>query len=63
MTGAADQKTTVAEARKLFGRANPPKRYWETPGAQHIDLAFAGGESYREQLLDFLGSSLRTGPR
>jgi uncharacterized protein len=62
MTGADDQKTTVAEGRELFASANPPKRYWETPGAQHWDLAFVGGEAYRERLLDFLDSTLRTPP-
>jgi pimeloyl-ACP methyl ester carboxylesterase len=62
MTGAEDQKTTVAEARELFEGANPPKRYWETPGAQHWDLAFVGGDAYRERLLDFLGSTLRSPP-
>jgi uncharacterized protein len=62
MTGADDQKTTVAEGRELFASANPPKRYWETPGAQHWDLAFIGGEAYRERLLDFLDSTLRPPP-
>ncbi|HEX9169758.1 MAG TPA: alpha/beta fold hydrolase [Roseiarcus sp.] len=62
MTGAEDQKTTVAEVRELFAAANPPKRYWETPGAQHWDLAWAGGEAYRERLLDFLASTLRSPP-
>jgi uncharacterized protein len=60
MTGADDQKTTIAEARELFACANPPKRYWETPGAQHWDLAFVGGQAYRQRLLDFLDASLRS---
>jgi uncharacterized protein len=60
MTGAEDQKTTVAEGRALFAAANPPKRYWETPGAWHVDLAWAGGQTYRERLLDFLASTLRS---
>jgi len=62
MTGAEDQKTTVAEGRALFAAANQPKRYWETPGAQHWDLAFVGGEDYRERLLDFLAATLRAPP-
>ena len=62
MTGAEDQKTTVAEVRELFARANPPKRYWEAPGARHIDLAYVGGGAYRERLLDFLDSTLRSPP-
>ncbi len=62
MTGADDQKTTVAESRALFARANPPKSYWETPGAGHFDLAASGGLAYRERLLDFLNSSLRSPP-
>jgi uncharacterized protein len=63
MTGAEDQKTTVAEGRALFAAANPPKRYWETPGAWHVDLAWAGGQAYRDRLLDFLASTLRSQPR
>src|SRR5271168_1791935 len=59
MTGAEDQKTTLAEGRALFAAANPPKRYWETPGAWHVDLAWAGGQAYRDRLLDFLASTLR----
>jgi fermentation-respiration switch protein FrsA (DUF1100 family) len=62
MTGAEDQKTTVAEGRALFAAANPPKSYWETPGAQHIDLYFAGGHAYRERLLEFLEAALRSPP-
>lgn len=62
MTGAEDQKTTVAEARELFAAANAPKRYWETPGAQHWDLSFVGGQAYRERLLDFLDATLRAAP-
>jgi uncharacterized protein len=62
MTGADDQKTKVAEGQALFAAANFPKRYWETPGAQHIDLSFAGGAAYRERLLDFLASTLRSPP-
>jgi alpha-beta hydrolase superfamily lysophospholipase len=62
MTGAEDQKTTVAEGRALFAAANPPKSYWEMPGAQHIDLLFAGGHAYRERLLEFLDASLRSPP-
>jgi len=61
MTGADDQKTTIAEARQLFAAANPPKRYWETPGAQHWDLSVVGGQAYRERLIDFLDSTLRPG--
>jgi uncharacterized protein len=59
MTGAEDQKTTVAESRALFARANPPKSYWEAPGAGHFDLAYVGGVAYRERLLDFLNATLR----
>jgi uncharacterized protein len=62
ITGADDQKTTVAEGRALFAAANPPKCYWETPGAQHWDLSFVRGEAYRERLLDFLASTLRSPP-
>ena len=59
MSGAADQKVTPEEARALFAAANPPKDYWEVPGAGHIDLAHAGGEAYWKRLLGFLDSALR----
>jgi uncharacterized protein len=62
MTGAEDQKTTVAESRALFAMANPPKSYWEAPGAGHFDLAAVGGLAYRERLLSFLNSTLRSPP-
>ncbi|HEY1862500.1 MAG TPA: alpha/beta fold hydrolase [Roseiarcus sp.] len=57
--GAEDLKTTTTESQALFARANPPKFYWEAPGAGHIDLAYAGGEAYWERLLGFLASTLR----
>jgi fermentation-respiration switch protein FrsA (DUF1100 family) len=63
MTGAKDKKTTVEESRAMFEKANPPKSYWEVPGAWHVDLAFAGGAAYRERLLAFLDASLRRGDR
>ena len=62
MTGADDPKTTVGEVRELFAAASQPKRYWEVPGAQHWDLYFVGGEAYRERLIDFLASTLRSPP-
>jgi pimeloyl-ACP methyl ester carboxylesterase len=62
MTGAEDRKTTVDESGALFARANPPKSYWEAPGAGHVDLMEAGGAAYRERLLAFLDSTLRAGP-
>ena len=61
LTGAEDIKTTKEESRALFARANPPKFYWEAPGAGHIDLAYAGGEAYWERLLGSLASTLRAG--
>ncbi len=59
MSGGADQRVTADEARALFAAANPPKEYWEVPGAGHIDLAYSGGEAYRNRLLGFLNSTLR----
>ena len=61
LTGAEDVKTTREESRALFARANPPKFYWEAPGAGHIDLAYAGCEAYWERVLGFLASTLRAG--
>jgi alpha-beta hydrolase superfamily lysophospholipase len=62
MVGVEDDKTTPEESQALFTRANEPKSYWEVSGAWHVDLAAIGGATYRERLLDFLGSTLRLGP-
>jgi pimeloyl-ACP methyl ester carboxylesterase len=59
LAGAEDIKATKGEAVALFDRANPPKSFWETPAAAHIDLAHAGGAAYQERVLEFLESSLR----
>ena len=59
MTGADDRGTTPQESQALFDRANPPKFYWEVPGAWHVDLAAIGGPAYRERLLSFLHFALR----
>ena len=59
LSGADDRNIPNEEARALFARANPPKIYWEEPGAGHIDLAYVGGAAYRKRLLDFLESALR----
>jgi uncharacterized protein len=61
ITGADDRRTTPEESRALFDRANPPKSYWEVPGAWHVDLAAVGGQAYRDRLLAFLDSTLRDG--
>jgi pimeloyl-ACP methyl ester carboxylesterase len=61
LAGADDRKAASEDSRAMFARANPPKFYWEAPGAGHIDLAYAGGAAYRERLLAFLASSLRAG--
>jgi len=39
--------------------------FWETPGAAHIDLAYAGRAAYQKLLPGFLESTLRArdGPR
>jgi fermentation-respiration switch protein FrsA (DUF1100 family) len=59
LTGAEDKKITKADGQALFDRANPPKGFWETPGAAHIDLAFMGGEAYWARVLPFLERNLR----
>jgi len=58
ITGAEDKKTTVEESCAVFEKANPPKSYWEVPGAWHVDLAAICGAAYRERLLAFLDASL-----
>jgi uncharacterized protein len=62
MTGADDQKTRLP--RRANHSPQPIRRSatGKRPGAQHWDLSFAGGPAYRERLLDFLDSTLRSTP-
>jgi len=56
--------------RRLTPTRSPPPAsilggFLATPGAAHIDLAYAGGAAYQKRLLGFLELTLRArgGPR
>jgi uncharacterized protein len=58
-SGTKDTRTTLAEARALFDRANAPKQFWAVEGAGHVDLEAYAPEEYRRRVLAFLQSALR----
>jgi len=57
--GTLDDRTTIVETRRLFARANEPKRLWVVPRARHVDLEGFAPDEYREQVLGFLVETLR----
>lgn len=59
IAGSADQHTTIAESRELFGAAADPKELWVVNGAKHQDLhAFAKSE-YEQRVLATFNRHLR----
>jgi fermentation-respiration switch protein FrsA (DUF1100 family) len=58
-SGAADERTTLREARSLFERAPEPRRFWVVPGAGHADLERHDPEGYWREVLPFLAGHLR----
>ena len=57
--GTRDDRTTVAEVRAMFARANEPKRLWLVEGAGHIDLEGYAPAEYRDHVLAFILETLR----
>jgi fermentation-respiration switch protein FrsA (DUF1100 family) len=58
VAGTADDRTTLAEARRLFGRAPEPKRFWAVEGAGHQDFERYAPEDYRRIVLPCLTERL-----
>lgn len=58
-SGTADDRTPLAEARRLFERAPEPKVFWAVPGAGHVDLERHDPDAYRRVVLPFLVRHLR----
>lgn len=54
--GERDEVIPVALGRALYEAANPPKSFWQIPGATHNDMLEAAGPQYRERLRQFYGS-------
>ncbi len=57
--GTRDDRTTVAEVRAMFARANEPKRLWLVEGAGHVDLEGFTPADYRDHVLAFMIEMLR----
>jgi uncharacterized protein len=57
--GTRDDRTTVAEVRAMFARANEPKRLWLVEGAGHVDLEGFSPAEYRQHVLTFMIETLR----
>jgi fermentation-respiration switch protein FrsA (DUF1100 family) len=60
--GELDETVPIAQGRKLFDHANPPKRFQALPWAAHNDTFEQGGEDYWEafqEFLELLGKSRR----
>jgi hypothetical protein len=52
--GAGDDLVPIAQGRRVFDAAPPPKRFFEIPGAGHNDTYVVGGQAYWDALRDFL---------
>jgi fermentation-respiration switch protein FrsA (DUF1100 family) len=57
--GTRDDRTTVAEVRAMFARANEPKRLWLVEGAGHVDLEGFAPTDYRDHVLAFMIETLQ----
>jgi alpha-beta hydrolase superfamily lysophospholipase len=53
LTGAEDQHATPEDAFRLAGRCRGPNDLWLVPGAGHKNVFDAGGQEYRERVLQF----------
>ena len=52
--GNRDRTVPIDMGRELFDAANPPKRFYEVPGADHNDTYLIGGAAYFDALAAFL---------
>jgi uncharacterized protein len=59
IAGADDQRTTLAESRRLFAAAPEPKEFWAVPGAPHANYQRFAPAEYEKRLLAFLDRYLR----
>lgn len=63
VSGANDNRTTMAETRELFARAREPKSLWIVPRAGHVDLETFAPVEYRHRVLSFLEQLRRVDDR
>lgn len=57
--GMLDDRTFITETRRMFARANEPKRLWVVVRARHVDLEGFVPDEYREHVLTFMVETLR----
>jgi fermentation-respiration switch protein FrsA (DUF1100 family) len=57
--GMLDDRTSIAETRRMFARANEPKRLWVVVRAGHVDLEGFAPAEYRSHVLAFMIETLR----
>lgn len=61
LTGTADTHATPEDAEGLVQRYPGPKELWLVPHAGHTDMCQAGGQPYRNRVLDFFDRWLGAG--
>jgi len=57
--GMLDDRTSIAETRRMFAQANEPRRLWVVPRARHVDLERFAPDEYRSHVLAFMVEALR----
>jgi uncharacterized protein len=57
--GMLDDRTSIVETRRMFARANEPKRLWVVVRARHVDLEGFAPDEYRSHVLAFMIETLR----
>ena len=58
ISGSLDRHTTIAETRKLFEHAAPPKELWIVEGAGHVDLYNFSPTIYEKKILTYFDKYL-----
>lgn len=54
LTGTEDIHAPPVDAERLVARCRSPHELWLVPAAGHTDMCEAGGQPYRQRVLDFL---------
>jgi uncharacterized protein len=57
--GETDGIVPITQARRVFGAAPEPKRFWAIPGADHNDTYLVGGAPYWQVWREFLSGAAR----
>lgn len=61
IAGSDDRIVPIGQSRRLFEKANEPKRMVAIEGARHNDFALLAGEEMIGEILEFLGENLPGG--